>query len=119
MRFVLSFLLIVHGVAHLVGFVVPWKLIPTPEMPYRTTVLGGNVDLGHAGIRVVGLLWLGLAVGFTVVGVLLMLNRPWHTGALALASASLVLCALQWPESRIGVAVNLFLLATLYVLRTR
>jgi hypothetical protein len=41
MRFALSALLIAHGVAHLVGFVVPWKLLSTAEVPYRTTILGG------------------------------------------------------------------------------
>jgi hypothetical protein len=119
MRFALSLLLIAHGVAHVVGFVVPWKLISMPEMPYRTTVFRGGVDLGHAGIRLVGLLWLGLAVGFAAWGVSIVLNRPWHTAALALVGASLVLCAAQWPETRLGVAVNLFLLATLYVFRVR
>ena len=119
MRFALSFLLIAHGVAHLVGFVVPWKLASMPEMPYRTTVLGGSVDLGHAGIRVVGVFWLAVAVGFAATGAALVLNKPWLTAGVALACVSLVLCAMQWPDTRIGVAVNLFLLATLYVIRSR
>jgi hypothetical protein len=36
MRFALAALLIVHGVAHLVGFVVPWRLVASPEVPCRT-----------------------------------------------------------------------------------
>ncbi len=41
MRLALSALLMAHGGAHLVGFVVPWKLLSTAEVPYRTTILGG------------------------------------------------------------------------------
>lgn len=51
MRFAVSALLTVRGVAHLVGFVVPWKLMTTPEMPYRSTIPGGVMDVGDAGVR--------------------------------------------------------------------
>ena len=54
MRSALAALLIAHGVAHLVRFVVPWKLLSTVEMPYRTTILGGVTDVGDAGARALG-----------------------------------------------------------------
>ena len=41
MRFALAALLLAQAAAHLVGFVVPWKWMSTPEVPYRTTILGG------------------------------------------------------------------------------
>jgi len=37
MRFVLAFVLLAHGVAHLVGFVSSWKLATLAELPYKTT----------------------------------------------------------------------------------
>jgi hypothetical protein len=46
MRFVAALVLIVHGVAHLVGFVVPWRLATLPEVPYRSTILGGRLEVG-------------------------------------------------------------------------
>jgi hypothetical protein len=58
MRFVLAALLIVHGVAHAVGFVVPWKLVSTAEVPYKTTIPGGMCDVGDAGARALGIVWL-------------------------------------------------------------
>ena len=67
MHFPFAAFLIAHGVAHLVGFVVPWKLVSTAEVPYRTTILG------------------------------------W----------SIVLCVVGWPEARIGLVVNVVLLAVL------
>ena len=50
MRFGLAFLLVAHGVAHLVGFVSSWKLATLAELPYKTTVFSGRVDVGDAGI---------------------------------------------------------------------
>jgi hypothetical protein len=38
MRFVLAFVLLAHGVAHLAGFVPSWKLATLAELPYNTTV---------------------------------------------------------------------------------
>jgi hypothetical protein len=57
MRFVLAFLLVAHGVAHLVGFVSSWKLATLAELPDKTAVFLGRVDVGDAGIRVMGVLW--------------------------------------------------------------
>ena len=45
MRFVLALLLVAHGVAHLVGFVASWKLATLAELPYKTTVFSGRVDV--------------------------------------------------------------------------
>jgi hypothetical protein len=33
MRIVAALVLLVHGVSHLVGFVVPWRLATLPEVP--------------------------------------------------------------------------------------
>lgn len=58
MRMALALFLLVHGTAHLPGFTLAWRLTSNPDMPYTTTLLGGLVDVGEAGIRVVGVLWL-------------------------------------------------------------
>ena len=48
----LAFLLFAHGVAHVVGFLIYWRLIPEGQSwTYKTTLLGGLVDVGDAGIR--------------------------------------------------------------------
>ena len=72
MRFVLAILLVAHGVAHLVGVVSSWKLAVLPELPYKTVVLSGRVDVGDAGIRVMGVLWLLAALAFW------SLRLPWR-----------------------------------------
>ena len=66
-------LCVIHGIAHVVGFVVPWRIVTSIEQPYRTTVLQGRIDLGDLGIRLYGLGWLTIAVSFAAIaaGVLL------------------------------------------------
>jgi hypothetical protein len=53
--------------AHLPGFLVPWRLAAPAGMPYTTTVLGGTADLGSVGIRIVSFLWLLAALAFVVI----------------------------------------------------
>ena len=50
MRIALGIFLILHGVAHLPGFVVPWRLANIKDVPYKTTLLSGRFDIGDAGI---------------------------------------------------------------------
>jgi hypothetical protein len=105
-------LLMVHGIAHLPGFVVPWRLAALAEMPYKTTLLNGVVDAGPAGARVVGLLWLLAGLGCVATAVAALRGIPgWPAYTLGVLVFSLLLCVLSWPDSRIGLAVNLVLLA--------
>ena len=116
MRFVLAAVLVVHGVAHTVGFVVPWRLLSTPEVPYRTTILAGAVDVGAAGARAVGLAWLAAAVGFVILGGAVFAGWGVRGSSYVLLGASIALCAAGWPEARIGLAVNVALLLVLLLM---
>ena len=107
MRFVLAFLLVAHGVAHLVGFVSSWKLATLAELPYKTAVFSGRVDVGDAGIRVMGVLWLLAALAFLVAALAVATETSWAVRfTLAAVIAYLILCVVGWPDARIGVAVN-------------
>jgi len=116
MRFILAALLIGHGVAHIVGFVVPWKLMQMPEMPYRTTILGGMIDVGDAGIRVIGILWLSIGLAFVVVAGGVVAGWSMRMAVFALLALSSAFCVIGWPEARIGLIVNAALLAALLAL---
>jgi hypothetical protein len=113
---VLALLLAVHGVAHLVGFVTAWELRNLPAVPFHTTVLGGLIDVGRSGARLVGVGWLLAAIAFAVVAAGLVARRSWWlSAAYGALGFSLILCLLGWPDSRIGVAVNAGLLALLAI----
>ena len=113
MRFFLAAFLIAHGVAHLVGFVVPWKLVSTAEVPYRTTILGGVTDLGETGARALGVVWLVAALAFVVLAAAVVAGSNVRMWMFTMLSLSIVLCVVGWPEARIGLVVNAVLLAAL------
>jgi hypothetical protein len=112
MRFALAALMILHGLAHLAGFAGSWHM---GELPYKTTVLGGRVDLGDTGIRAAGVLWLTAAIAFAIVGAGTALNYSWWAkAALYVTLASLALTIMEFPEAKIGLVVNLAILAVLF-----
>ena len=113
MRIVLAVLMAVHGMAHLVGFAGAWQLAPG-GFPYRTTVLGGQLDLGDVGIRVVGLLWLATAVAFVAVAIGTVAGVAWWApAALTIAIVSLLLSVLEFPEAHLGVVINIAIVMAL------
>jgi hypothetical protein len=115
LRVALALLFIVHGIAHLPGFAVAWRLTHASEMPYKTTLLNGSLNVGNAGIRIVGILWLLAGIGFVLTAVVTFRGQPaWPQATLYVTLFSLVLCGLAWPDSRIGLMVDLAILALLF-----
>ena len=110
-RLLFAAFLAAHGVAHLVGFLGSWGWLASAQVSQRTSILLGRVDLGPVGIRVFGVVWLLLAVGFLIGGWGVAVSQVgvgrW---LVAVASVSLVACVLAWPDARIGVAVNAIVL---------
>jgi hypothetical protein len=116
MRSVLAVLLVAHAVAHVVGFAVPWRLAILADVPYRTTIVNGLIDLGPAGIKAVGVIWLLVAVAFGTIGVAVLARTSWwYPVLLPLIGTSVVLCVLQWPDTRFGLLANGVILALLLV----
>lgn len=119
MRIALAIFFVLHGIAHGVGFVVPWKLMEGEEMTYSTTLLAGTVDVGDVGIRAVGgLLWLATGLAFVVTGAGTWVMKFWWVPAATTAAvASLVLSILGWPEARVGVVLNILVIGLLLEIR--
>ena len=119
MRFVIAMAFFVHGFAHTVGFVVPWKIASLDEAPYKTTLLNNKFDVGHMGIRVVGTLWLLAALAFFAAGALVLGRyQTWQTFALIVSLLSTVLCVLGLPESKIGIPINIVIFVLVIAGRT-
>ena len=107
----IAFVLAAHAFAHLPGFVVPWQLMTSPDMPYKTTVLAGHLNVGDTGIRIVGLLWLAVAALVAAAAVSWAMRSPSAASLTMLAAlVSLATCLVEMPEAWIGVAVNVALL---------
>ena len=105
MRILLAALLLAHGTAHVVGFVVPWRIVASSEVPYRTTVLGA--DVGPVTIRILGIVWLIVACLFVTLAATVFRHALWrYDAAFALVAVSVVLCVLGLPEARPGLLAN-------------
>jgi hypothetical protein len=118
MKIFLTIYLFIHGFAHLVGFVVPWKIAQLEEIPYKTTLLNGNFDLGDFGIRVIGILWLLIALSFFVSSYLIITQNPiWFIFTIVLILVSIIFCILGWPDSKIGIFANFFILLVIFILQ--
>jgi hypothetical protein len=114
MAFLLALLMVAHGFAHLVGFVVSWQLRSFPDTPFHTTILNGSVDVGFLGTRILGLLWLLVAMAFVFAASGVALRQAWWPATTAIVLlGSLALCVVGWPEARAGVYVNLLIAALL------
>ncbi len=48
---ILSVFVAVHGLIHLMGFVAYWPLREVSELPYKTSLLSGKLEVGAAGMR--------------------------------------------------------------------
>jgi len=116
MHIALAVILFGHGFAHLVGFVVPWRIATLNEMPYKTTVFAGLINVGDLGIRVIGILWLIAALAFAVSGIGVLARLSWWLPVTVIVAVfSFILCIIGWPDSRIGVFINVAIVAFLLV----
>lgn len=115
-RIVLAVLMAGHGIAHLPGFLVNWRLRSFPEMPFRTTIFGTLLDAGEAGIKAIGVLWLAVGVAFIVLaGATLARAAWWQPLAYVLIVLSAVLCLAGWPDARLGLVGNAVILVLIVV----
>jgi hypothetical protein len=104
--------LVAHGVAHLIGFIAAWRLAAFADAPYTTQVLGGTLDVGDVGIRIVGLLWVGAAAGFVAAAIAVWRRRGSRIVALA-AAGSLVVTLIGLPAAFVGLWIDLAILGGL------
>ena len=108
--------LVLHGLIHLMGTTVYMKLGRVEGLAYKTTVLGGRLDLGEGGIAVVGALWLLAALGFVAAAAALVAGFGWGAALLVgVTLLSLLLTVLDWNAAFVGAIFNLVILAVLFV----
>lgn len=118
MRLALAILMALHGIAHMVGFAGSWQLAASSDLPYKTTVLNGRLDLGDKGIRALGVLWVVAALAFVFVAAGAVLDAGWWAkAAVVTAVGSLALTLLELPAARIGLVLNLFLITVLLLIQ--
>jgi len=118
-RLALAFVVVVlvlHGLIHLIGTAVYLRLADIQGFAYKTSVLGGRLDLGDSGVRAYGMLWLLAAIGFVLAALALMQGWDWWGPALlAVTLLSLGLTSLDWSVAFAGAIVNIVILVLLWL----
>ena len=71
------FVLVVHGLIHLMGTAVYMRLAEVKGLTYKTTLLSGDWELGENGIRVFGALWILPTIGFVAAALALAIGWGW------------------------------------------
>lgn len=103
-----------HGLVHFLGPVAYFEIATLSELPYKTTLLDGAVDVGDTGIRLFGLLWVVAGVGFLASAWAVGTGwEHWEALLLAVTIVSLVLTGLDWTVAYAGLMVDLGILAAL------
>ena len=116
LQMIFGIFLILHGLVHLLWFVVPWQLTEVDGLPYTTTIIAGRIDLGGNGIRFVGFLWILGTIAFVVAGIGLLLSASWWWPVtVGAAIYSLFLCLLGWSESKWGALIDAIIVAVLII----
>jgi hypothetical protein len=111
-----AILIALHGLIHLMGAVAYLRLADLEGLPYKTTLLGGNVKLGTAGMAVFGALWLLPMGGFVAAAIGLLAGSDWWRPLLIAAAVfSLALTSLDWSVAFRGGLIDAAILAALAV----
>jgi hypothetical protein len=114
-KFLMSALLIVHGLVHILGFLIFFEFMEVDTLKYTTRVLWGRFEIGRIGIRLLGVVWLLVMVAFIAAGVGLLVSAPWWLSlTLWTTAASAVLCLLGLPDTVFGLIINGLIFAILY-----
>jgi hypothetical protein len=109
--YIFAFIIFMHGLVHLFYFLSYWQIYNFDEFPYKTTVLFSRVDLGSVGIRIFGLLFLVVTVGFVIAAVGMAFDTEWWRTLMAvMALLSLVLTLLDFKMAYGGPIVNILIL---------
>ena len=104
----------VHGLIHNMGLYVYWPVGELADLPYKTTLLSGELDVGVWGIRIFGIFWAVAAIGLVAAAVAMLLQSDWWMPLLLVSTLlSLILCLLDYTVAWTGAALDVALLAVI------
>ena len=105
-RFIFVFILSVHGLIHLMGFLKEWKLAEVKELSGKTIIpLSENISV------IAGAFWLIVCLLFLASGAFFLLKKEWWWMIAGIAVIlSQLLIILYWHDAKFGTIINIILL---------
>jgi hypothetical protein len=111
----MAVLLQIHGLIHILGFLVYCRIHDVEGLPYKTTLFFDKIRLGDSGIFLFGIAWLLAAMSFVVVGIAFFFHPHWwKSAAIVVTLFSFIITLLGSPQAKVGVVINI--LIVLYLL---
>jgi len=105
-RIIFSFVIFLHGLIHLLGFVKEWKLAQVKQLTEETLIsLSGGLS------KIVGILWLIACLLFILSGVAYLLRKEWWwMVAVIVIVVSQILIIIYWKDAKFGAIANFIIL---------
>jgi hypothetical protein len=104
-RLIIGLLLIIYGLAHLLGFLTSWDLIEVPGLSRIPTVFADDPPVGV--LRDLGLLWLLGTIAFTIAGYAVIQGFRWWEGLTFVSAIVSLVATLFWiHEAWFGMLLN-------------
>lgn len=101
-RFIIAFILLVHGLIHLLGFAKAFQF-------------GNITQLTKEISKPLGLVWLLVALLFLTSAILLLLNKnSWWMICTPALLLSQILIFMFWTDAKFGSIANLIILISLF-----
>lgn len=100
------FVLSVHALIHLLGFVKAWDIAPVQQLTGKAII-----QLSGGGVKFFGVLWLAACLLLLSAALMYLVKNPswWIPGAIG-ALLSQFLIIIYWPDARAGTLANIILL---------
>ena len=103
-----------HGLVHLLGTVAYLRIAEIPELPYKTTLLGGRIEVGDLGMALFGLAWGVVGVAFVALAAASWVGwRGARTWLAVAAAASLILTLADLEVAALGAVIDVVILTAL------
>ena len=98
MKFVFGFLLLIHGVIHLMGFIKAFQLAEVSQLTQSIS-------------KLMGMFWLFLAFLFLIVFFLFLIKKEyWGFIAIIAVMLSQILIFMHWQNAKFGTIINIIIL---------
>lgn len=98
MQYIFAFLIFIHGVIHILGFVKAYQLAPVNQLRSEITKSSGAV-------------WLFVAVGFVILSILYISKFDlWFALAFLFILISQILITSTWQDAKFGTVANIIVL---------
>jgi len=105
-RLIFAFIIFVHGLIHLLGFVKEWQFAKVSQLTGKTLIsLSGNLS------KTAGVLWLFTCILFIVSASAYLLKKDWWWMLVAVGVfISQMLIIIYWQDAKFGTITNIIIL---------